>query len=116
MKEIKPVRISGPTIKALSLFIERSPTPLSGADFVNEKRILSGTLYPLLDRLETAGWLESNWENVDPAEVGRPRKRLYRLTANGEKAARSVLLEHGIQTTKPNSKGNSGADPGWAPA
>lgn len=46
-----------------------------------------GTLYKALDRLERAGHLESRWE--DPhfaAEEARPRRRLYRVTALGERA------------------------------
>lgn len=115
MPDLKPVRISGPTLKALSLFMERNPTPLSGADLVNEKKILSGTLYPLLDRLETSGWLVSEWEDIDPSQAGRPRKRLYRLTGAGATNARSVLEEHGIQTTKGNGQ-KIGPSPGWVPA
>ena len=46
-----------------------------------------GTLYKALDRLETAGLLESSWE--DPAQAaadGRPRRRLYRVTGAGAAA------------------------------
>lgn len=39
-----------------------------------------GTLYKALDRLEEAGLLESRWESVVPSEVGRPRRREYRVT------------------------------------
>lgn len=31
----------------------------------------SGTLYPILDRLEGRGWLKSRWEDAIPAELGR---------------------------------------------
>jgi PadR family transcriptional regulator, regulatory protein PadR len=47
-----------------------------------------GTLYKALDRMERAGLLESHWE--DPtlaAEAGRPRRRLYRITGLGDRAA-----------------------------
>ncbi len=46
-----------------------------------------GTLYKALDRMQKAGLLESEWE--DPfvaAGEGRPRRRLYRVTAAGETA------------------------------
>lgn len=46
-----------------------------------------GTLYRALDRLEKAGFLQSEWE--DPllaAAEGRPRRRLYRITPAGEQA------------------------------
>jgi len=46
-----------------------------------------GTLYKALGRLETAGLLESRWEdpNIGAAE-GRPRRRLYRVTLAGARA------------------------------
>ena len=45
-----------------------------------------GTLYKALGRLEELGLLSSSWE--DPAAEGRPRRRLYELTAEGARAAR----------------------------
>ena len=46
-----------------------------------------GTLYRALDRLRKAGLLESEWEDPAIAEVeGRPRRRLYRITATGQAA------------------------------
>ena len=39
-----------------------------------------GTLYPVLYRLESAGWVESNWETRE--ERGTPRK-YYHLTDEG---------------------------------
>jgi hypothetical protein len=41
----------------------------------------SGTVHPILVRLDGLGWLESRWENHDPREQGRPQRRYYRLTA-----------------------------------
>lgn len=49
----------------------------------------TGTLYPLLADLERVGWLESWWEDAPPP--GRPRRRLYRLTATGVAAAQQEL-------------------------
>lgn len=90
------MRVTGPTLKVLSLFLERHPEALSGADIINEKRILSGTLYPLLDRLAASGVLYGKWEDVDPSTAGRPKKKLYKLTANGVLRASQVVQEHGI--------------------
>lgn len=53
-----------------------------------------GTLYKALDRLETAGFLESTWE--DPALAmadGRPRRRLYRVTAAGAVALTNSVAD-----------------------
>jgi DNA-binding PadR family transcriptional regulator len=47
-----------------------------------------GTLYRALERLETAGMLESQLEDADVAATeNRPRRRLYRVTAVGEASA-----------------------------
>lgn len=46
-----------------------------------------GTLYKALGRMETAGLLESRWEDPELAvREGRPRRRLYRVTGLGERA------------------------------
>ena len=46
-----------------------------------------GTLYKALSRLERDGYLESRWEDPNDAAVdGRPRRRFYRLTLEGEGA------------------------------
>ena len=44
-------------------------------------RIKEGTLYPILYRLENAGYIESRWQTLDR---GVPRK-YYRLTKTGTK-------------------------------
>jgi len=49
--------------------------------------IRSGTLYPLLIRLETQGYLEAEWQK--PAAAGRPPRHAYRLTAVGQALARA---------------------------
>jgi PadR family transcriptional regulator PadR len=43
-------------------------------------QVKEGTLYPVLYRLEDAGWVETRWETL---ERGVPRK-YYRLTSAGE--------------------------------
>ena len=56
-----------------------------------------GTLYKALDRMETAGLLESNWE--DPAHAaadGRPRRRLYRVTAAGAVALTNAMADQPV--------------------
>jgi PadR family transcriptional regulator, regulatory protein PadR len=43
-----------------------------------------GTLYKALNRMAASGLLESTWEDPGIAEgEGRPRRRLYRVTAEG---------------------------------
>lgn len=49
-----------------------------------------GTLYKALGRMVERGLLESSWEPAESAEdAGRPRRRLYTVTAEGARAAAS---------------------------
>ncbi len=52
----------------------------------------SGTVYPILVRLEGLGWLESEWEEPEVhVPAGRPRRRYYRLTEDGAIRARIAM-------------------------
>jgi len=51
-----------------------------------------GTLYKALGRLEEFGMLTSRWEDAAAAE-GRPRRRLYELTARGARVAEQALAD-----------------------
>jgi PadR family transcriptional regulator, regulatory protein PadR len=53
--------------------------------------LASGTIHPILARLENIGWVESRWEDLDPVEAGRPRRRYYRLTREGALRAQVAL-------------------------
>jgi PadR family transcriptional regulator, regulatory protein PadR len=86
-------RLSHQTLKVLCIFMERPQERLAGSDILKQIGMLSGTLYPILMRLERAGWLESEWEQLDASEAGRPRKRLYRLNANGYNKTKAALTE-----------------------
>lgn len=65
-----------------------------GYDLSREAGVPSGTLYPLLIRLEAQGHLEAEWR--EPEEPGRPPRHLYRLTASGSRlAAENPVAEPG---------------------
>jgi len=51
----------------------------------------TGTIYPILARLETAAWVESDWEDIDEATEGRRKRRYYRLTTLGAARARQAI-------------------------
>jgi DNA-binding PadR family transcriptional regulator len=89
------VRLSFETLKVLEAFLENPTGELCGADVHKRSGIASGTLYPILLRLESAGWFVSRWEDIDPASAGRPRRRLYRLTRNGLARAGEVFASFG---------------------
>ena len=59
-----------------------------GYALAKETGLKSGTLYPILIRLADRGLLEASWQD-EPAP-GRPRRHLYRLTAEGLAVAPSA--------------------------
>jgi PadR family transcriptional regulator, regulatory protein PadR len=87
----RQVRMSLQTLRVLEIFLENPTEQLSGAEVHQRCGIASGTLYPILLRLESAGWFVSQWESIDPSSVGRPRRRLYRLTSTGMRRASDVF-------------------------
>ena len=56
-----------------------------GYELARLASVKSGTLYPLLIRLEAQGYLEAEWQQ--PPEGGRPPRHAYRLTAGGVQLA-----------------------------
>jgi PadR family transcriptional regulator, regulatory protein PadR len=92
MHQKEEIRLSSKGLRVLRFFMEDPRQPRSGAEISRATKTGSGTLYPLLARLEAAGWIEGKWEEVDPRVVGRPRKRLYTLTAIGQRSAYDALL------------------------
>jgi len=83
------------TLRVLEAFLANPAEQLSGADVLKSSGLASGTLYPILLRLESAGWFVSKWESIDPSSAGRPRRRLYRLTPSGLARASEVFASFG---------------------
>ncbi|MBK3570704.1 helix-turn-helix transcriptional regulator [Streptomyces sp. MBT62] len=56
----------------------------------------SGTIHPILARLERSGIVESFWEDPEEhaaASPSRPRRRYYKFTTNGAEQARVSIAE-----------------------
>lgn len=81
------------TWRVVCTFLAPDVRDLSGADIARETGLASGSLYPILNRLEKAGWLASKWEVGDPALLKRPRRRLYRITAVGVQRSREAARQ-----------------------
>lgn len=69
----------------LALLAEAGRGWCHGYDLCRRAGIRSGTLYPLLIRLEAQGHLEAEWQ--PSAEPGRPPRHAYRLTVSGRQLA-----------------------------
>src|ERR1700677_1994821 len=86
-------RMSAQTLKVLAALMNTSGGELSGIEIGRQANLQSGTLYPILGRLERAGWLESRWETDDPHTLGRPRRRYYHITGIGVARSRAARAE-----------------------
>jgi PadR family transcriptional regulator PadR len=89
-----PPRMTVQTLVVLGTMLSDPDAEWYGLEVGRRARLKPGTIYPMLDRLLKAGWLERHWEDIDPKIEGRPRRRLYRLTGVGAPAARQALEEH----------------------
>ena len=86
-----PLRMTIPTQLVLEALLADPAQELYGVEIGDRAALRSGTVHPILARLEGVGWLESRWEDIDPRTEGRPPRRYYRLTAEGAPAARDAL-------------------------
>jgi len=84
-------RMTTTTVLVLHALVEAPETERYGLEVMAMTALPSGTVFPILARLEGLEWLESGWEDIDPSVAGRPRRRYYRLTHEGSQAADAAL-------------------------
>lgn len=97
------LRLTRTSRAVLQTLIEGFEDDLWGLRICHLTNLPSGTVYPLLARLEELGWVTTQWEDdglTAPRTTG-PRRRFYRLTPDGLVAARTALTEQtaGTKTT-----------------
>jgi PadR family transcriptional regulator PadR len=89
-----PIRVTGPLLDVLEVFLQafNDDAELHGWAIAKATKRSGPTVYGVLDRLEDAGWITGQWEDQRPESNNpRPRRRLYRLTPTGARAARDVV-------------------------
>ena len=88
-------RMTTSVLKVVSAMLADVTAERYGLDLMHDTGLASGTLYPILVRLERAGWVASHWEDIDPIAEGRPARRYYVLTPHGaEGARREIAIVH----------------------
>jgi PadR family transcriptional regulator, regulatory protein PadR len=86
------LRMTLQTQLVLRALLEEPAQERYGLELCDLIGLPSGTIYPILARLEQVEWVESSWEDPTIHEVaGRPRRRFYRLTTDGAEQARDAL-------------------------
>jgi len=84
-------RMTQTTQAVLRALLEQPSAEMYGLEICARAELPSGTIHPILARLEKLGWLESSWEEIDPHAQGRPRRRYYKLSPDGAERARIAL-------------------------
>lgn len=107
-------RITAATVDVLVSLIEGAGagTATWGLEIVRRSSRPPGTVYPVLERLERAGWVESRWEDDDTRSG--PRRRLYELTADGALAARRTVESFTARAAMPSR--SRPVHSSWVPA
>jgi PadR family transcriptional regulator, regulatory protein PadR len=85
------MRMTGPLERVLGVFLADPVAPRYGYDLMKAARLQSGTLYPLLARLEREKLVASAWET--PQQDGERPRKYYRLTGEGMQVARIELAQ-----------------------
>ena len=87
-------RVTETTISVLGCLLEATE-PVWGLALVKLSGLKSGTVYPILDRLETDGWVSSVWEESN--ERSGPRRRFYVLTEEGHRCAPELVEKFAVK-------------------
>ncbi|MEU7909048.1 PadR family transcriptional regulator [Actinoplanes sp. NPDC049118] len=98
-------RMTTSVLKVVAALLADPAAERYGLRLMQDTGLPSGTLYPILVRLERAGWVESRWEEADPAAEGRPNRRYYRLTADGVTQARHEVAAMQLQMSRATAPG-----------
>jgi len=84
------IRLTKPTLAVLDVLLAATPDdPVWGFRICAEADLGSGTVYPILERLERIGWVIPSWE--EPPPLDRPRRRFYVLSGAGRQEIAAAL-------------------------
>lgn len=114
-------RMTLPMLLAIRAMLDEPTQEMYGLEICKAAGLPSGTLHPVLARLEGCGWLESRWEKIEdekpkPAGGGKPRRRYYRFSPGGAERARAALEKAHIHVpAKPVPAAKPVTKPQWIP-
>lgn len=92
------MRVTGPMLKVVRALLDAATTgeETYGLAICRATGLKGGTVYPILDRLEAAGWVQARREDVEPSDAKRPRRRFYAITAHGAHEAHYTIADLGF--------------------
>ncbi|HEY2442901.1 MAG TPA: PadR family transcriptional regulator [Streptosporangiaceae bacterium] len=95
--------------RVLRAFLADPAVPRYGYDLMKVASLKSGTLYPMLNRLEGQGLVTSGWET--PQQAGERPRKYYRLTGEGIEIARLELARLSAGSRRAAAKPGQSAQP-----
>ncbi|MEU4599933.1 PadR family transcriptional regulator [Nocardia sp. NPDC023988] len=101
---MQDIRMTLWTVVVLREFVVNAHEQQWGFDLLQRLGLASGTLYPILRRLEEAGWIVGQLEDIDnAAQEGRRPRKYYSLTAEAHPLAVRALREFSTRAQPPLS-------------
>ncbi|WP_281898106.1 PadR family transcriptional regulator [Phytohabitans aurantiacus] len=89
---MEDIRLTSTTVLVLQVLYEQHV--VYGLQVARDTKLMTGTVYPILTRLERAGWVASEWEAGDDADDDRgARRRFYRLTPPAREHVSELLAK-----------------------
>lgn len=102
-------RVTDATLDVLEILLDGGDD-LYGLKIAKAAGRPTGSVFPILARLEGAGWAVSEWETGDAADRG-PRRRFYRLSPDGMVRARELVRQRRGEHRRPRF--SPVPRPGW---
>ena len=90
-------RLTAATVAVLRALLHQPSREMYGLQVCAEAGLPTGTVHPILARLEKMEWLTSEWEQADTRTEGRPRRRYYRLSERGAMRAQAAVARADAQ-------------------
>lgn len=87
---------------ALVLEVLLSVEKVWGLQIIKDVGKKPGTVYPILDRLEAAGWVQGEWDSTE--ERKGPRRRYYRLVTEARPLANEYVKAQRAKVSPPASR------------
>lgn len=94
------MKLTRPLERVLRVFLADVSARHYGYDLMKAAQLPSGTLYPMLARLQDQGLVTSEWGSQPDDASGRPPRRYYRLTGEGARVARLELAQAAAASTR----------------
>jgi len=104
-------RVTDATLDVLEVLLHGG-AELYGLKIAKSAGMPTGSVFPILARLEGCGWVSSEWEAGDPAARG-PRRRFYQLSPDGIVQAGELLARRRARPTRRGSSHPVALRPGW---